>query len=300
MSSIAVLILTYNEELNIEKCIASVLPLTSKIYIVDSGSTDRTVELAEAMGATAANHRWVSPADQFNWGLENFDFGTDWIMRIDADEEATQGLVTALQNFLKSPGDVSGVYVRRCIYFMGRAIRHGGFYPRWHLRVFRNGIGRCEPRSMDEHIVLSEGGTIKLHQDIIDKNNKDLTFWTEKHNQYASHEVLDVLDTVAGAGQSSEALTPSLTGSQAQVKRWLKYKVYLRLPLFVRPFLYFLYRYFIRFGFLDGKAGLIFHFLQGFWYRFLVDAKLYERKVQMRDSDRGGPPDNGKVEGSIR
>lgn len=275
MSNVSVLILTHNEEKNIEKCIASILPLTSHIFVVDSFSDDRTVEMCRRHDVQVKQRAWTTYADQFNWGLDNFEFPTGWIMRMDADEELTDGLVAALGKFLAGPPpDVSGVYIRRRVYFMGRWIRHGGYYPTWLLRVFRKGVGRCEALWMDEHIVLSQGGTVKVFEDIIDKNNKDLTFWTDKHNKYASREVLDVINKQRGI--TDDTLKASVSDGQAQARRWMKDKVYARTPLFVRPFLYFIYRYFIRLGFLDGKEGLIFHFLQGFWYRFLVDAKLFE------------------------
>jgi glycosyltransferase involved in cell wall biosynthesis len=277
MQKLAVLILTHNEEKNIAKCLRSVLPLTRKIYIVDSGSDDRTVVIARELGAEVASHKWTTYADQFNWGLDHFEFGTEWIMRMDADEELMPGLVEGLERFLESPPEnVSGVYIRRRVYFLGRWIRYGGYYPTWLLRVFRRDVGRCEALWMDEHIVLRHGRTLHLYEDIIDYNNKDLTFWTDKHNKYSSREVLDIL-AKRHQENAGEVLSGSLTGgSQAHSRRWVKDNVYARAPLFLRAFLYFCYRYFLRLGFLDGKEGLIFHFLQGFWYRFLVDAKLYE------------------------
>jgi glycosyltransferase involved in cell wall biosynthesis len=269
---LSVLILTHNEESNIGKCLRSLLPLDPAIYIVDSGSTDATLDICRSYGAAVVHHDWKSHADQFNWGLDQFAFTTGWIMRMDADEEVTPELARILREFLRQPpADVSGVWVRRRVHFMGRWIRHGGYYPTWLLRVFRAGLGRCEQRWMDEHIVVSAGTTIRLPADIIDDNTKDLTFWTDKHNHYADREVMDLIARENAGGSDS-----TLPGGQARARRWLKYKVYGRVPLFVRPLLYFLYRYFLRLGFLDGKEGLIFHFLQGFWYRFLVDAKLFE------------------------
>ena len=286
MNGLGVLILTHNEERNIAKCIESLLPLTSDIFIVDSGSDDRTVEISRSHGAQVVHRAWTTYADQFNWGLDHFDFGTEWIMRMDADEELTQELVEQLRMLLNSaPSEVSGVYVRRRVYFMGRWIKHGGYYPTWLLRVFRNGLGRCETLWMDEHIVLSSGNAIKVHADIIDKNNKDLTFWTDKHNKYSNREVLDVMGKCTPI-KGEKQLAASLSGSQAQSRRWVKDNLYGRTPLFIRPFLYFFYRYILRLGFLDGKEGLIFHFLQGFWYRFLVDAKLFEhqRRLSMNEN----------------
>ena len=297
MDSVSVLILTHNEERNIAKCIESLLPLTRRIYVVDSGSDDRTVDICSQHGVEVVQHRFTSHADQFNWGLDHFSFETAWIMRMDADEELTPELVIELRRYLESPPDeISGIYVRRRVYFMGRWIKHGGYYPTWLLRVFRNGVGRCEALWMDEHIVLNSGYAIRMHADIIDKNNKDLTFWTEKHNRYASREVLDVLSKLSCKGDG-EHMTATLGGTQAQSRRWMKDNVYAKAPLFVRPFFYFLYRYFIRLGFLDGKEGLIFHFLQGFWYRFLVDAKLFEHEHQqcIRNIGDGHASEPGSV-----
>lgn len=270
--NLSVLILTHNEETNIGKCLRSMMALDPAVYIVDSGSTDATLDICRSYGASVVHHDWKNHADQFNWGLDHFEFSTAWIMRMDADEEMTPELVQALREFLRQPpAEVSGVWLRRRVYFMGRWIRHGGYYPTWLLRVFRAGRGRCEQRWMDEHIVVNSGETIRLQADIIDDNTKDLTFWTDKHNRYADREVMDLI--ARGDGGDGDAAQP---GGQAGARRWLKYKVYGRVPLFVRPLLYFIYRYFLRLGFLDGKEGLIFHFLQGFWYRFLVDAKVFE------------------------
>jgi len=283
MDTVSVLILTHNEEKNIAKCIESILPLTDKIFVVDSGSTEMTTEICERYGALVAFNPWTNYAEQLNWGLTHFDFPSEWIMRMDADEELMVGLVDSLKKFLVAPpADVSGIFIRRRVYFMGRWIRHGGYYPTWLLRIFRKGIGRCEALWMDEHIVVDSGRTIKMHQDIIDKNNKDLTFWTDKHNKYASRELLDIIGK-RHAGKDGSVLDARPNESQAQLRRWLKNSVYGKTPLFVRPLLYFSYRYFIRLGFLDGKEGLIFHFLQGFWYRFLVDAKLFEYQRQQRE-----------------
>lgn len=282
VGSVAVLILTHNEEKNIAKCIESILPLTRRIFVVDSGSDDDTVYIARRYGAEVAVRKWTTHAEQFNWGLEYFDFQAEWIMRIDADEELTPGLVKALQPFLASnPRHVSGVYVRRRVYFLGRWIKHGGYYPTWLLRLFRAGVGRCEALRMDEHIIVGAGETVKIYEDILDNNNKDLTFWTDKHNQYANREVLDVVEREKG-NSKREMLVGSLSGSQANSRRWFKTNIYGNAPLFWRAFAYFCYRYFFRLGFLDGKEGLVFHFLQGFWYRFLVDAKLYEYEKQRR------------------
>lgn len=286
MESLTILILTGNEEKNIAKCLASAADLAAEIHIIDSMSDDRTVEIAESLGAVVHRRAWTTHADQFNWGLDNIRINTPWVMRMDADEEITPELSSAIKDFLQSPPeDVTGVYIKRRVYFMGQWIRHGGYYPTWLLRLFRQGRGRCESLLMDEHIVVDDGQTIQIHEDIIDKNNKDLTFWTDKHNNYASREVMDILNKQATLKSHDRPnhVKANPRGRQDSARRWVKDNIYLRTPLFVRPFLYFSYRYFIRLGFLDGTRGLIFHFLQAFWYRFLVDAKLYEHKIQQKN-----------------
>jgi hypothetical protein len=224
------------------------------------------------MGAEVYRNDWVNHATQFNWALDNLDIDTPWVLRLDADEVVTNDLATGIGRACASANkDVTGFTVNRQIHFMGRWIRHGSIYPLRMLRLFRHGKGRCEQRWMDEHIVV-EGQVEHIDADIIDNNLKSLSWWIDKHNGYASREVIDIVM----AGDEKEREPDLHMSAQAKLKRWMKESVYNRLPLGIRPGLYFFYRYFIRLGFLDGRQGLIFHVLQGFWYRFLVDAKLLE------------------------
>lgn len=269
----SVIVLTHNEEANITFLLESVTPWAAEVFIVDSGSTDATLEIAARYGAKIYHHAWKTYADQFNWALDNLPVATEWVMRMDADEYVTAELADEIRATLPRLGkDVTGLYIKRRVYFMGRWIRRGSYYPTWLLRFFRRGLGRCESLWMDEHIVLREGRAERLAHDIVDENHKGLSFWTVKHEKYAQREMMDLL---AQAGEDNQ-LQPSLFGEQDKRKRWLKTNLYARSPLFVRAFAYFFYRYFIRLGFLDGIEGLIFHVLQGFWYRFYVDAKIVE------------------------
>ena len=254
---ISVIILTYNEELNLESCLKSVVDWTDEIFIVDSYSTDKTLEIAKEYGAEIFQHPFENQAQQFNWALDNLEIKNNWILRLDADEYLTPELRREISETLpKTPGDINGFYLRRRVYFMNRWIKHGGYYPIWLLRFFRYGKARYqEERDVDEHLTLLEGAAGKMKNDFIDDNKKDLIWWIKKHNNYALREAGEALSGNYGRGGK---------------------KFYYKLPLFLRAFVYFIYRYFLRFGFLDGKEGLIFHFLQGFWYRFLVDSKLYE------------------------
>lgn len=283
---LTVLVITKDEALNLPHLLESIRDLGVQIFVVDSGSTDETVAIAQQYGAQVVEHPFVSHAEQINWGLDHLPTSTTWVMRMDADEYLTPELVAELRATLPSlPDHVTGLMVKRRVHFMGRWIRHGGLYPTWLLRVFRNGVGRSENRIMDEHIVLSHGEVRNLKHDIIDENHRGLRHFTNKHNNYAHLEMQALL------AEREARATSAVTGGQAQRKRWLKGNVYSRAPLFLRAGLYYLLRYVFQLGFLDGIPGLIFHGLQGLWYRFYVDALLYahqrrEYAVKQRETHK--------------
>lgn len=282
--TLTVVILTKNEERHIARAIASVAQIADRIVVVDSGSTDSTVELARDGGADVLVHPFVTHAQQFNWALVQLPVDTDWVFRLDADEVVSDALASEIKARLsRLSTSVAGIYISRRMTFLGRPIKWGGVFPVRVLRLFRHGRGRCENRWMDEHILV-EGETVGFDGEIVDDNLNSLTWWTEKHNAYASREVVDLLNLEYGF-MAHETVADLRGGQQAGVKRWVKEKVYARLPGGVRAFAYFLYRYVIRLGFLDGKEGTAFHVLQGFWYRYFVDMKLYEVKAYMRRND---------------
>lgn len=278
---VVAVVLTANEALHLDRCLDSLHGVASDVLVVDSFSTDQTVEIARSRGARVLQHPWVNYATQFNWALGQVDRDADWILRIDADEILTSSLSQEIQDKLASmPPSVDGIFWSRRMTFQGRLIRHGGVFPVRVLRLFRHGRGRCENRWMDEHIKV-DGPTVDFSGEMIDDNLNTLTWWIDKHNKYASREAIDLLnlefgfmphDTVASLARRNEAAS----------KRWLKEVVYARLPAGFRAAAYFAYRYVLRLGFLDGSAGTSFHFLQGFWYRYLVDAKIAEVKRAMR------------------
>ena len=267
---IAAIILTKCEEQDLPACLESLQGLAYEVLVIDSGSTDRTAAIALGHGAQVLSHAFVNYASQFNWALENIPSNADWILRIDADERVSPELAESIRRILPAAGaDVTGILVPRRTVFLGRRIRHGDTYPVWLLRLFRRGAGRCENTWMDEHIVLNQGTIVKVPGDLLHEIPKSLSEWIRKHDWYADRECKDIL------GLAGEVR--GLVG-QARARRALKHGLYLRLPLFIRAFLYWFYRYFLRLGFLDGKEGLIYHFLQAFCYRLLVDAKLCELK----------------------
>lgn len=285
MTDLTVVILTKNEEKNIQKCVRSFRGTARRFVIIDSFSDDRTEEICKELDLELREigsrldfykNKWISYADQLNWGLQNTDITTIWSMRMDADEELTDELAMEIDEKLpNTESPVNGIVIRRRVYFMGRWIKHGGRYPELLLRIFRTGMAKCEMKIMDEHMLLEQGSTMEFQHDLIDNNQKDLEWWTAKHNWYSNREVLD--HQMTAANLIEESLEQNTTSTeQAKMKRFVKNSGYYRLPKFFRAHLYFLYRYYFKLGFLDGPEGRIYHFLQAYWYRFLVDAKMFE------------------------
>ena len=277
-NSIAVVILTYNEELHIERCIRSAQAVSSEIIVVDSFSTDCTYAIAEKLGAKVYRHVFENHAKQFNWAIENCGIESQWIWRLDADEYIEEPLARkALQALENIPESVNGIYVNKKIIFMGRPLLHGGWYPAPQIKIVRKGSGASENKWMDEHLVIFSGETISIDGDQTDENLNSLNWWSHKHVNYAGREAVNMLMIEYGLDTSEGEVKPLFWGTDAERKRWLKQK-YIKSPLFVRPFINFFIRYILKGGFLDGKEGFVWHILQGFWYRMLVDCKILELK----------------------
>lgn len=275
---ISVIILTYNEEIHIKRCLDRISKYVKNVFIIDSFSTDNTLEIAkEYNNVKILQNKWTNYATQFNWALENADINSEWVLRLDADEYLTPELIDELSNKLPTLGDdVSGVIFPLRRVFLGRVIRRGMNQVKL-LRLFRNGKAKSEVRLMDEHIQLLDGHAIEFDNEFADDNLNNLSWWAQKHIGYAIREAVDLLDIeldLTNAGKSDENKQIS---EQAHKKRMMKHK-YARKPLFWRSFAYFCYRYFFKLGFLEGKEGFLWHFMQGWWYRTMVDAKVFEIK----------------------
>lgn len=276
-NKIAAIILTYNEEKHIERCILNAQKYAQKVFVVDSFSTDKTVEIARRLGAEVYQHPFENHARQFNWGLENLPIESEWVWKQDADEYLTDELIEELRSTLKECDDDTNAYTAPCLRkFMGREIKHG-ILPLILLRLFRYKYGKCEDRLMDEHITITEGKIGSLKHAFYDDNLNDLTWWINKHNGYATREAVDLLLTEYQMLPQSSVVN---SGKHSSAIRRKKLK-YIRLPLFWRAFGFFVLRYFFRLGFLDGKEGFLWHFMQGFWYRSLADAKVFELKKRL-------------------
>jgi glycosyltransferase involved in cell wall biosynthesis len=274
---IAVILLTYNEQLHLARAIRSVAKLGTEIFVVDSGSTDNTVKIAVELGANVLQHKFVNQAKQFQWALDNAPITSDWILRLDADEIIEDDLQQEIvQKLPKLPPDIVGVNFKRKHIFMDRWVKHGGRYPLIMTRLFRRSHGRVEDRWMDEHIVVEGGRTVTFEGGFADHNLNDLTYFIDKHNKYATREAIEVLNQRYQLFKRDEGVLASTSSKQASAKRFIKEKIYNRIPFTVSSLGYFLFRYVFQLGFLDGRSGLVYHFLQGYWYRFLVGAKTME------------------------
>ena len=270
-------VLTRNEEIHIRRCLRSAKRVCDTVFVVDSNSADRTRAIAEEEGAIVHSGDFTSFAQKLNWAIDTLDVPTAWMMRIDADEVLSDDLVARLPGFMaRQPASVSGVFVRRRLWFMGHPMRFGGIYPRHSMRLWRPGMARCEVRALDEHMLLSSGDSVTIEADIDDIPLTDLTLWIAKHNEYSTLEARTAIADRAPRDDGAPRARPF--GSKNERIRWIKEKIFYRMPPFVRPSLYYAYRYVLMGGFLDGKAGFMFHFFHGFWYRFLVDAKIIEMR----------------------
>ncbi len=268
---VTVVVLTVNEESTLSACLASVA-WAQHVIVVDSGSTDRTTQIAREFGAQVVTHPFENYGAQRNWALANLEIRTPWILNIDADERVSPELARFIEMALtRDDGTIAGYRMSRRTMFLGRWIRHGGHYPTWHLRLFRVGRGRCENTRYDQHFIV-DGRVDALEGDLIDTLTTDVATYVRRHVRWAELEA-------EGSASASDRMRGELSARDPmRRRRWLRER-YGRLPLFARPFLYFIYRYFIRLGFLDGTPGLVFHVLQGFWFRFMVDALVYERRL---------------------
>jgi len=280
---LAVVLLTYNEELHLRRALQSVSTLAREIFVIDSFSTDSTLEIATSFGAYVVQRQFAYHAEQFAWALDNMPISAQWVMRLDADEIIEDDLAEEIaQRLPRLEEGITGVALRRKTIFQGRFLRHGGRFPVTLLRIWRRGKAAVEDRRMDEHLFLTEGKSVTFSGGFADYSLLNLSAFTDKHNRYATREALEALNTSLHFLPDRQNLTTSIAPRQARMKRFLKDNVYNRIPFEVSAFAYFVYRYLFLLGFLDGREGLVYHVLQGFWYRFLVGAKLREIKAVVR------------------
>lgn len=272
MADVTAIILTKNESKNIVECIKSIKGFAKRIVVVDSGSTDNTVELAKLHGAEVYFHEFEYYARQFNWAIDNTNIDTKWILRLDADERFTPELCKEAELLMEKHknDDVNGLTMEAWLYFLGKKLKYGLSKKR-KLMIFKNGKGRIEDRKRDAHTILFEGKSIHLKEKFIHYDFKDLSSFIAKYNYYSTKEMEDYLEyKLLGKNQNIN------TDKMIQKQRKKKFGIYYKAPRFLRAKLWFIYNYYFRLGFLDGKEGYIFHYLECYWYRYLVDAKIFE------------------------
>ena len=277
-AGVSVLVPTLDEELNLPECLRSV-EWADEVFVVDSFSQDRTVELARSSGATVVQHAFESYSRQKNWALDTLPFRNDWVLILDADERATSGLRCEIEATLRNT-DYAGFYVNRRFIFLGAWIRHAGWYPSWNLRLFRHRLGRYDDREVHEHVVLN-GAAGYLRNDLLHLDRRGLEAFVARHNRYSTLEAAARFKTERDAPDRAR-LPLSLLASPVQRKRFLRERIWPRVP--AKPLALFVYMYLVRRGFLDGRAGLalcVFHAFQ----EFMVGLKLAE--LRRLESDAG-------------
>lgn len=278
MADLTVITLTYNEEVNIAACLSSVKDIAKRMIVCDSFSTDKTVDIAKSYGAEVMQHDFYNYASQYIYAEENANISTKWVLRLDADECITDEAREEIERICNenTDTDISAVDVYYKVSFLGKELKH---YPFHKVILYKYGKAHLENRNMDEHITITEGKSIVLKNKLIHNDYKGLSAWVDKHNKYSSREVMDLL------GENEEEVDLANLSFATRVKRFIKFKIYYKMPTGLRSYLYYLFRLYVKGGILDGKEGRIFAFLQAYWYRYLVDAKMYEQKVNNKKNE---------------
>ncbi len=264
--NLTVVILTYNESVNIARAISNTIDWAYEVLVLDSFSEDDTIRIAQSMGAKVVQRKFDNYANQRNYVLTEHNLKTEWVLFLDADEYLFEELKYEIATELPY-STVDGYYLKRRFYFNGKWIKRGGYYPIWILRLFKKEKGSFE-REINEHVAL-KGSSAKLKYDFVDDNQKSITFWWQKHLNYAQKEAIALFELNKGPQKFN------FWGSQAERKLWIRYKIWNKLPVYFRPFLYFSYRYIFRLGFLDG---FVFHFFHGLVYYMMIDSFYLELK----------------------
>lgn len=278
MSTITTITLTYNEEKNIGECIQSFENIADRIVVLDGCSTDNTVAIAKEKGAEVYQ-KDCGYYERFTYGMESLMFNTDWILFIDADERMTKESCSELKYLCDRyvGTDVNGIVVNYRVQFMGKELKHGGSILH-KLRVFVPEKAFMEDIKLDQHIRLKEGKMVRMKSFLLHKDYKGLQVWSAKHVRYAELAAEDYLLK----NEKEEKVEMQGLEWSAYIKRLIKYQMYYRLPMGIRAKLFYVYRYYFRLGFLDGKEGKIYTYLHAYWYRYLVDALIYEKQKEIK------------------
>jgi len=274
MIDMTVIILTRNEEDNIERCINSIKDHVKRVVVLDSYSTDSTLDKAKALGADIYQHEFKHYGAQFQYGIDNCDIKTKWIFRLDADEEVSPETCKELETLCKKHADtdVNGFVFRLNEMFMNKQMKHGGLSVLEKLCIFKTGTAYMEDRYLGEQLILTSGRSVKLKTLSYHYNYRSMSFWINKFNWYTTREVKDYF--IQKENENKQEL--SSLDTPTKIRRFIKYNIYYKLPSGMRTHMLFIYFYYIKLGFLDGREGLYWNFFLSYFYRMLVDAKMYE------------------------
>lgn len=279
MLDITFIILTYNEEIHIKRALENITPIAKKILIIDCYSKDKTKQICMSYDKVEfIEHTWPgNQAEQFNWALSNVKIDTEWVFRLDADEYLTEELITELKETLPQlDSSVTAFVLPLGRAFCGKILKHSDNNGIAMIRLFKFGCAQYEVRIMDEHLKVLHGKIAQLKNQFIDDSRISFRQFIDKHNNYSNREAALLLDAEYSLSNHASSENGSFSESISSMRA--KKDRYAKMPLFLRSFLYFVYRYVFLLGFLDGKAGFLYDFFQGLWYRMLVDAKVYEIK----------------------
>ncbi len=281
------IILTYNEAQHLPRLLQSIKELNAPVFVLDSGSTDDTVAIGESFGATFLQNPFENHPKQWDFALKNFDIQTPWVIGLDADQIVTPELKQRLANFDdEAYQNINGIYFNRKNFFKGKWVKYGGYYPFYMLKMFRFNVGYSDLNENMDHRFIVPGETMVWNDGIILEENlkeNSIRFWIDKHNRYSDQIAIEEVERLQQL--RAQAVPTRFWGSPNERKAWFK-NVWFKLPRYVRPLLYFTYRMIFQLGILDGRTGVIFHFMQGFWFRLLVDIKIDELLKQQNESKR--------------
>lgn len=270
---LSVFVVAGNEEINIRRCLESVVGWSDDVHVVDSDSTDRTVEIAREYTPLVVNHAYIDHASQLMWAFENLPFKHSWVLFLDADNIVTPELRTAVDQMLAADDTaINGYYLIHKEMFRDRPVRG---MKKWWARLVRLGHARIDNSELVDYGIEIDGKVGYIHAAIVEDNlkEKDIDFWIDKHQRFARRMAAE--EVLRKRGLIKWAVEPRLFGTSDQNRVWLKNR-WLRMPLFVRPYLYWAYRYFVKGAFLDGRHGLAFTMIQALWFRIVCDMKVQE------------------------
>ena len=276
MANVTAIIPTFNEEVNIKDCIKSLEGFCEKIILMDNNSTDRTKVIAESLGAIVIQSD-KTYKERLNQGIELKEIETKWVLNIDADERLTETSKKELEKLTDKYNDdpnVNGIVLHYYFVFMGKLLKHG-FHP-YKMRLFKKGLAYMENKELDEHFVLKRGKAVRQKSYLVHYDFKGMDSFITKLNGFSQRVAKEYWDLKDGR---SDLNYEGLSGV-SKFRRLVKYNLYYNLPIILRSHLYYIYYYYINLGFLDGTRGKMFQWMYIYWYKFLSDCYIYEKKLE--------------------